>query len=611
VSTPGEWLLAQSPFTEDGLHRGTSLSSVFAEEPVSLDVFIRDSRFIGMSPLSEPQYEVLKYAERIFYPELYPLMEQEFGGYWNPIPVVNLITLLVGKGGGKDMIARLASLRVAYLLLCLRDPKQYFGMPHSESIHLLNVASTKDQARLAYFEPLTRIVKYGWFKDRCQPLKSSIEWEKGITSISGSSDSETQEGLNLILGVADEVDAFRTVEELQRHSGRSPRTPLRSAEGILRMLRSSGVSRFSRTFKNLRISYPRYYGSPIMTLYRTAKKDIQKKGEKSRHVVVGPMPSWDFNPLTAAQERVVIPESPIPVPIDLVPDFQEDPPWARAAYLCLPERTQQPPFLRVPQAVQEAQVPTTEIEVTWELVRGFWQPHITLPPDLQPAAGAVYACHADLALNRDRAGFAMAHTVSWKSYDVKSEDSEDGDTYQQRLPIIAVDTALSITADLTEDPPREIPLRLIRQIMFLLKQRGFSIASISFDGWQSLSTRQELEIAGFRAPLFSLDRSDTPYVMLRTIIEEGRIILPSSELLETELTNLVRLPETNKVDHPSGGSKDLADAVCGAVCGAVEAGGREIEQMPDDDDENLFGVVVAFDLPQGAAEVLRNMRPVG
>jgi hypothetical protein len=620
----GDWLRRQGVEAHEAaqgaeggsLARPLSLEAVFAEEPVPLDTFIRDRRFIGMSPLSDPQYEVLRYAERIFYPELYPQMAETFGSYWSAeIPVVNFLTLMVGKGGGKDMIARLASLRIAYLLLCLHDPRTYFGMPGDESIHILNVASTRPQARLAYFEPMTRIVRRGWFADKCQPMKTVIEWDKGLTSISGSSDAETQEGLNLILGVADEVDAFRTTEDIRR-AGVSQRTPMRSAEGIIKMLRTSAITRFPQTFKNLRISYPRYVGSPISELHAAASRDIAENESASRHFVVGPMPSWEFNPLLARSEVIEIAEAPVPVPVELAPDFREDPSWSRAAYLCLPERTLLPAYFRSEASVEAAMVAAPCIEVFWDFARGAWHPHIVIPRELVPMPGATYVCHADLALNQDRAGFAMAHVVSWDEFE--SMDFDGGQSRWERLPVINVDVAIALEADLSADPPREIQLRTIRKLIFELRRRGFRIAQCSLDGWQSLSTRQDLEVAGVEAPLLSIDRTEDPYKLLRTAVEEGRALLPWTgqwgPLLRSELLGLIRDPRTGKVDHApeiDGSSKDVSDAVAGAVWGASEIGGAEtdevVDELAEDDAVGRFGVVAGPAAPIGADSVLRSM----
>src|SRR5687767_6046070 len=138
--------------------------SVFSEEPVSLDTFIQDAKFLKNPPLSPIQYEAVRHIERIYYPDIYPLLAQELGyrknrtiifsskiltvqdieqNYWaTPTRMVNNVVLQWGKGGGKDHVARICSMRIAYLLLCLVSPQEYFKMPEQDTIHMLNVASS-------------------------------------------------------------------------------------------------------------------------------------------------------------------------------------------------------------------------------------------------------------------------------------------------------------------------------------------------------------------------------------------------------------------------------------------------------------------------------------
>jgi hypothetical protein len=58
------------------------------------------------------------------------------------------------------------------------------------------------------------------------------------------------------------------------------------------------------------------------------------------------------------------------------------------------------------------------------------------------------------------------------------------------------------------------------------------------------------------------------YEDMAMLIYEERLVMPSIELLFEELTEL-KIMKGNRVDHPRKSSKDLADAVCGAVFGAI------------------------------------------
>jgi hypothetical protein len=52
------------------------------------------------------------------------------------------------------------------------------------------------------------------------------------------------------------------------------------------------------------------------------------------------------------------------------------------------------------------------------------------------------------------------------------------------------------------------------------------------------------------------------------LIYEERLAMPAIDLLFQELTEL-KIMKNNRVDHPRKSSKDLADAVCGAIFGAI------------------------------------------
>ncbi len=578
-----------------------ALEHIFAEEPVPLTVFVQDRAFLGNPPLSPVQYDAVRHIERIYYPDMYPRLSEEFETgkrqgrlhvassaavwreerYWSlPLRMINFATLQWGKGSGKDHICRVASMRIAYLLLCLHSPQDYFGMPEQDTIHLLNVASSSAQAQQAFFMPIVRAVKKGWFADKCVPKQNVISYAKNIESVSGHSDAESQEGLNLLLAIADEIDAFRSKKEMVVRKGASAREPTKSAEGILNMMRTSASTRFPEVFKNVRISYPRYLGSTIQQLTDDARADFEERGAQSRHYVSGPMATWEVNPRVKGREA-------------FAEDYREDPIMARAKYECRPARAINPYFRNV-QAVDAAfkmveQVPLSVgyvMEKSDHSNRRVWTPSYTFAEDFYPVRGAIYTMHADLAVQGDRAGIAMAHVVDYAEYETVTED-EDGAPYTIRevRPRVKVDFCVSYSADQSAEPPREIQIRWARQLCFELIRRGFNIRYFSFDSFQSTDSMQILEARGIETEKISTDLSEDPWRNLRDLIYEGRIEIPRLTvpglderavpfLLRDELLSLSRMPN-GRVDHPADGSKDEADALACAAMSAIKLGGRE------------------------------------
>ena len=89
---------------------------------------------------------------------------------------------------------------------------------------------------------------------------------------------------------------------------------------------------------------------------------------------------------------------------------------------------------------------------------------------------------------------------------------------------------------------------------------------VTFDRWQSFDIQQELQAVGIRTDTVSVAKKH--YEDLAMMVYEERIVMPHIPLLLEEMSEL-KIINDKKVDHPRKKSKDLADAVTGAVFGAL------------------------------------------
>lgn len=594
------------------LARGASGNSAgaFAEEPVPLSVFVQDQSYLGNPPLSLVQYDAVRHAERIYYPETYDVLAQssdpEIRLYWEqPCRMVNFLDLEWGKGSGKDHSSRIMSLRVVYLLLCLKSPQAYFELPEQDTIHLLNVATSSSQASRAFFAPMRRAVSRqgNWFqnvseavemtgrrRDPAKTLMNLVRFDKNVEAISGHSDADSQEGLNLIMGVADEIDGFKSRAEQERERGARARESSSSAESIIEMLRTSASTRFPKTYKNVRISYPRYLGSTIQKLVAEARQDIEERGERSKRYVSGPLCTWDVNPRVSKE--------------DFEEDYRKDRALAEAKYECRPSRAVNPYFGNEPALRAASFAVSRQPLIIEDYVKdgAAWKPVYDFSRDLKPVQGARYAMHADLAVKGDRAGVAMAHVQKWEERDVVGEGPMGEDVHTSEIrPIVRVDFVISFQSNAASDPPLEIQIRWYRMLALELRRRGFNIALCSADGFQSVDTLQLLQAHGIEVDKFSTDRSDIHWQSLRDLAYESRLKMPHREFTLTELLGLSRLPN-GKIDHLGDGSKDEADALACSITGALQVGGEEdpdgLQAYPGGSVEEWSGPSM-FDLPQG------------
>ena len=564
----------------------------FTEEPVPLSVFVQDRRYLSNPRLSDEQYEAVRHIEKVYYPETCRLLttsaDPDIRTYWStPCRMTNLLTLEWGKGAGKDHICRVGSLRIAYLLQCLPDPQAYYEMPAQDTIHLLNVASSAPQASRAFFAPLRRAVARpgNWFenqgvevvevrnpRDRTkaraqQPnvraLQDTIRFAHGVEAISGHSDADSQEGLNLLAGFMDEVDAFKSRAELAKLRGNQLRESSTSAESVLAMLQTSASTRFPEIYKVVRISYPRYLGSTIQQLRVRGQADIEERGETSRHYVSGPKATWEVNPRVPGKHV-------------FAEDYREDPVMAAAKYECRPSRAVNPYFanmVAVEACLEEH--PEPPLRVSYIRDGRAWKPVYGFASRLYPVMGAAYAIHADMAISRDRAGIALAHVARWDEVAAVGQDYRGREVeVREPRPVVRVDFSLAFEADISASPPLEIQIRWFRDLILELIRRGFNVRRATMDGFQSSDSLQIIETHGIETDRVSTDLSEEPWRGLRDLAYEDRLRGFKDPLLVTELAGLSKLPN-GKIDHPGDGSKDVADAVACACTGAVVLGGRE------------------------------------
>jgi hypothetical protein len=162
--------------------------------------------------------------------------------------------------------------------------------------------------------------------------------------------------------------------------------------------------------------------------------------------------------------------------------------------------------------------------------------------------------HIDLAKNGDACGIGVVHIGDWQT--------------QMRSGARVIEAVYEADMVLRVVAPRggEIIFDRVLDVVRMLRNHGMSIYSVTYDSWQSVHSIQKLQAEGFRADTLSVDSDISPYVNLKDSFYDKRIRIYKHEVLVTELGRLEKKGE--KVDHPSNGSKDVADALCGAAWGA-------------------------------------------
>lgn len=512
---------------------------IFDEEPVPLDVFITDRMYLRSPPLSDVQKNFVEAGTTFYRPSTHIKLNHYIDSY------VTELVAQWGKGGGKDHCCRAIAARAVYMILCLKDPHAYYNMAPDSSIDIINVAYNSAQANNVYFTPFRRLIGASpWFRDRFDDKQGFIAFDKNVQAISGHSDQEGLEGYNPIVTILDEIAAFKTAYELRNR--RALRAASHSAEGIYDSMTSSVQSRFPGLGKVIMLSYPRYRGDFIQQKY--------KEGEHDPAVYVSFATTWEANP-TKNKE-------------DFASEYRRNPEQARAKYECDPPRAIDTYFKRphkidlafdvdlfeADSEILEDGTPKEKFDYDRHLLTedGKLLPS-TLAPDRIPRA-----IHVDAAISNDRAGFAMSHVSGWIHRVI--------DKQVHKFPVVKTD----LMCYWTPKPNDEVNLSEIRELITELKNHGYNIQLVTYDGYQSADSIQILNSYGIEAKTRSVDRDTSAYDTLKDLIYDERLDTYYCWLVVDELKSLTTIQGGQKVDHPDHGSKDVSDALAGSVQGAIE-----------------------------------------
>lgn len=468
----------------------------------------------------------------------------------------------MGKGSGKDYCSTIIISYIVYLLLCLKDPAKYYGLPRDEHIDILNIAVNADQARNVFFVRLKkRFLGCPWFEGKFSPpTQNSIEFDKSVRVYSGHSEREAFEGLNLFAAVLDEISAFA----LESNTGNDLAN---TAEAVYKMYRASVVSRHPDFGKLIMLSFPRFKDDFIQQRYNkvVAEKEVITRSHVMKldpdlpdgdpdneflieweedhitkytfpHIFALRRPTWEVNPGVRIDSPAMVREA------------VEDPGDFLGRFACMPSHLTDG-FFKNRDAIDAAFVTMNGVDENGTFLDKF-----------QPKEGKKYFVHVDLAQKHDYCVVAMAHVDSWVNIKV-------GNNYSEIHPVVQVDVVRWWKPTKT----KSVDFADVREFIVSLRRRGFDVRLCTFDRWNSFDTMNILtNDYGIETDILSVDKKH--YDDFLSVMYDKRLIAPKVEILITELKELRQVQKPTKViiDHPRKGSKDLSDAVCGAIFNAVE-----------------------------------------
>jgi hypothetical protein len=486
-----------------------------------------------------------------------------------------------GIGTGKTTCALVAIAETIYELSCMVQPQHAFDMAASSEIMFIFQSMKKE---------LSKTVDYNRFKSMLnnsayftanfqfdRQISSELRFPHNIIVKPLAGDATAAIGQNVFGGLIDEVNFMAVTENSKQASAEGG--VFDQARAIYTSIARRRESRFMEKGKLpgllCLVSSKRYPGEFTDTKMAQAEKELKETGRTS--IFIYDKRSWDVKDLDkfsgqwfdlflgdANRKPRVLKDGEADtfadadkklitkIPLEYRQKFEDnilDAVRDIAGHSTLALN----PFIMNVEAVANCfgTVPSI-ISREW---CDFDQTGLLIYPDRIVNRTALRWIHIDPSETKDSTGVACAHVVRFVPI-------QRGDEVEM-LPLIRFDFTLEYR------PPAggEIELSNVRRLIYKLNEVGLPIKFVTLDSHQSKDSLQTLHKKGYKSGYQSVDLDITPYEVAKLAFYDGRVLTPEHDHAKHEWSRLERNTLKNKIDHPQNGSKDVSDAMAGAIYG--------------------------------------------
>ncbi len=514
-------------------------------------------------------------------------------------------------GSGKNTMTGVAMARMIYEMSCLRDPQLTFRLEEGSEISFACISLNERLAKRAVFGSIkSKITSSRYFMEQF-PFKQTqreLRFPNNIQIAASSSAISSALSLNTFGGILDEVNFMPAtpprVEKI-RHGSRRTGERTSHAETLYRMLLRRMKSRYSIDGK--------IPGILMIISSRAHKEAFTERriaeAANDHRIFVRSYALWEAKPrilFSSETFYVLVGNEQIQSRIVDTNDDRlrlekfigSDPSWADSKIIEVPNDFRMDFEKNLEEALQDlAGIATLSIspfiqrrESVYACIdkeRTHPMPHVEWNPKDQPhidwsklvkthtvkdrrgneshfrgpivSPTAMRHVHIDTSLNKDSTGICIGHTFG--QTEITRRDHE-GNEFTEQAPLIYVDFMLRVIPP----PGEDIILADIRTLLYSFMDQGYKFGLCTTDSYQSVEMRQYMELQrGVETKLLSVDKTTDPYKELRSAMYEGRIRYYHYQPFLYEIQRVIHDKVKRKVDHPDGGSKDVADAVAGVT----------------------------------------------
>lgn len=573
----------------------------YEEIPVDIETFMRDPMYLGKGLTNEEgKFTVFPYwVEKL--KEIFP----------NNLETKYRTAVFSGAIGlGKSTIAVIGILYQLYRMLCLKDPYLYYGL---QPIDLITFA----------FMNITIDAATGVAWNKAQQMLQSSPWFMSKGTVTGTTNPtwKPPKGIELIAGSLTRHIIGRAVftcffDEISFQPNQDIAKQKEKARTLISTATARMQSRFMKGEKD-----------PTLLFMASSKRTEQsflevyienKKKNESKTTLVVDEPQWVIRTDKDSPNKFKVAignkflNSEV-LPIDISP--QEVKTYKDKGYKILDV-----PMGYYEQFIDDIDIALTDIagisttNVTkyiaggrlqnvknLDMVNPFLNDIIEVGNDPQDKTqyydffnmekvnrrliSRPLFIHLDMSVSGDKTGIAGIWIKGKKPHQPGELDTNE------------LFYTLAFAVSIKAPKGRQISFEKNRNFIFWLREKGFNIKGISTDTFQSVDTLQQLQARGFNTDVISVDRVDSdrickPYQYIKSTIYEERIEIFDSELMTEEFLGLERDNNSGKINHPDGGtsgSKDMVDAITGAIFNAS----KHAEEFAFDYGETLETIVQA------------------
>lgn len=481
-------------------------------------------------------------------------------------------------------ISKLTTLYHLYLLSCIDNPQAYYGLPKATSIVFPIMAAKPHVTKKVIYDPLRHMVEnIPYFQKHLRPSKlvesEMIFEEKNIRVTPAGVDADSILGEAVVGGVIDEINFMNVVLRSKRaevttgragvydqaqtiHSSMTRRVKGRFTKPgpKIGIVCTSSSTRYRGDFTDKRKQQVIDHKERGVYIYDKAQYEVKPQenfcGERFRLLVGNDI----LNDVRILEDGDTYPEGArvLSIPVEYESEFRRDP-HSALRDICGISTSSISPFIQRRFKIYEAITAGEEEGLASILIKD----NVILGVDGMPIVKFNHYCtdpskpryvHVDLSKTGDRCGIAMLR------YDGLTTTTRSNGAIES-LPVATIEVACSIEPDSNN----EIDFAEVRTWIKQLRDiYGYPIKAVTYDGIFSIESIQQWRKLGMKTGNISVDRTSAPYKNLRDAYNDNRIRMFQQDVLVNELFELEYDDDKDKVDHPVNGSKDVADAVCGA-----------------------------------------------